>query len=65
LLGKAKMIDEALALYRSLPSDKTVHSVKVYNTLLTALSNCDRFEPQLACLLLLLFGCYWILSGCC
>jgi len=65
LLGKAKMINEALALYQSLPSDKTVRSVEVYNTLLTALSNCDRFEPQLACILLLfvwiLLDTFWML----
>ncbi|KAH9574977.1 hypothetical protein CY35_01G088400 [Sphagnum magellanicum] len=50
LLGKAKMINEALALYQSLPSDKTVRSVEVYNTLLTALSNCDRHEEIFAVL---------------
>ena len=43
-LGKVGMPDEALTYFQMLPSEKRFHSVEVYNTLITGLTNCDRYE---------------------
>lgn len=43
-LGKVGMPDEALTYFQMLPSEKRFHSVEVYNTLITGLTNCDRSE---------------------
>ncbi|KAL2644795.1 hypothetical protein R1flu_012382 [Riccia fluitans] len=41
-LGRVGMVDQALSLYRNLPSSSEFHSVQVYNALLAALARCDR-----------------------
>ncbi|KAG0593379.1 hypothetical protein KC19_1G325100 [Ceratodon purpureus] len=41
-LGRMGMPDEALVHFEMLPEDKQFHSVEVYNTLITCLTNCNR-----------------------
>ncbi|KAL3698017.1 hypothetical protein R1sor_012093 [Riccia sorocarpa] len=41
-LGRVGMVDQALTLYRNMPTSSQFHSVQVYNALLAALARCDR-----------------------
>ncbi|XP_073388844.1 uncharacterized protein [Physcomitrium patens] len=41
-LGRMAMPDQALVFFGMLPKDKQFHSVHVYNTLITCLTNCNR-----------------------
>lgn len=43
-LGRMGMPDQALVYFGMLPEDKQFHSVQVYNTLITCLTNCNRYD---------------------
>ena len=50
-LGRMGMPEQALVYFGMLPEDKQFRSVEVYNTLITCLTNCNRYDWLLVLLL--------------